>query len=128
MGKKVNVDINALKEFCEFLQEHPDEKTQLVKFIAEKRGIKEASARRNINRMINYYLRTGKQSRSGKEYIPLIQEYLQTRYDNTISLGEFVGEFVNYDMAKEYTSDIPVLHIHFTPDFMPYVWRDVESV
>jgi len=124
MGKEVNISRENLVEFCKFLNDNKAEKRNLAKWLAEKQGIKEASARRNINRIINYYLQTGKQARSGKKYIPLIKEYLSERFTNSISAGDFVGVFPDYDLAKEYVADLTnVLSVGFTGDFEPYVFR-----
>jgi len=127
MAKETAVSHEILRDFCRFLKDNLNEKKAIAKWMAEKRGIKEASAMRNINRMINYYLGTGKQARSGRKYLGDIKEYLSIRFDNILSSGEYVGTFPNYDLAKEYVKDISVLHIAFNDDFEPVVWRNDES-
>jgi len=124
---KKTVDKQNLVDFCRWLKENLEEKKALARYIAEKRGIKVSSALRNLNRMINYYLQTGKQARSGRKYLKDIKEWLQKEFELKIEAGEFVGVFPNLDQAKEYVADIPVLRIGFTGDFEPFVWRTDES-
>jgi len=100
---KKTVDKQNLVDFCRWLKENLEEK------------------------MINYYLQTGKQARSGKRYLEDIKEWLQKEFELKIEAGEFVGVFPNLDQAKEYVADIPVLRIGFTGDFEPFVWRTDES-
>lgn len=100
-------------------------KNDLIAYIAKEKGIKEESARRNINRMENYYKQTGKQSRSGKEYIPLIQKYLEAYENGLITEGATkVAVFPSYGKAKEYVGDLEhILPISYTTGFEPEVWR-----
>ena len=103
-------------------------KNDLTEYIAKEKGIKKESALRNVNRMENYYKQTGKQSRSGRDYIPLIQNFLEA-YNNAVAAQktQFVAIFPSYADAEAYRSDIPALVTTYNTKFEPVVWRYIET-
>lgn len=120
---KTNIPYENLEDF--FLSGYFQEiKPVLTEYIAKELGIKKESARRNLNRMYNYYADTGRQARSGKEYIPIIQKFLQNMNNSIMANGgEFVGIFPSEMDAMMYKANLPVLHIAYTEKFEPYIYR-----
>jgi hypothetical protein len=124
---KINIDFENLEDFflSGFFQEY---KKDIAKYISEKEGINYTSAVRNLNRMYNYYAGTGKQSRSGKNYIPYIQEFLEQKQAAMQTTGkQFVGIFPSEYDALLYIGDLTVLEITYNKNMEVEVWRKLQS-
>lgn len=98
-----------------------DWKSYLVEYITsemrkEGKEVKEASVRRNLNRMIAYYYDTGSQARSGAKYLSYIKN-LVNNIKNTYSVagGMPAQYFISAKEARMYAGEI--LALHPVPDF-----------
>lgn len=103
-------------------------KNDIIKFIAQEKGIKEASARRNINRMEAYYLgKDVSQKRTGgRDYVKLVSKF-NINYSNSYITagGDFVAIFPDYQKARAYTEGLEgsILHTTYNDKFEPVVIR-----
>lgn len=102
-------------------------KTELIRYIAKETGVKEASARRNINRMEAYYTNKNvAQKRTGaKTYLDLISKFNDSKTTALYSVGgQFVSNPPDYLNAFKYAEGLEgILHIRYNKDFIPEIIR-----
>jgi hypothetical protein len=89
--------------------------------IYEGREVKFESVYRNLNRMISYYDNTGAQARSGRKYLPYLENIFNRHYQRALTASRITGggiahRFLDLQSARIYASDIPVLKIYPHPD------------
>lgn len=97
------------------------EEIQQLIYVHEGRQVKFESVYRNVNRMISYYYGTGAQARSGRRYLPYLENVFSQHYQRALTSSRITGggvahRFLDLQSARIYASDIPVLKIYPHPD------------